>query len=180
MTKYISFLRGINVGGKRKILMSDLKKLYEHLGYSNITTYIQSGNVIFDFDKKINTRQLENEIQNSIFENYGFDVPVMIRSISEMKQSIASNPFRKTGNIEQLHLTFLKENPDPDKLENIKKFEYPPDKFIIDNKYVFILFSGKSSDSKLTNSFFEKKLNVRATNRNWKTVNKLFEIATNY
>src|ERR1035437_4521436 len=113
MSKYISILRGINVGGNRKILMADLKSLFEKLEFSNIQTYIQSGNVIFNSDQKRSNADLEQEIQQAIADTFGFDVPVIIRSAEEMTDSIANNPFWKVKDIDidRLHLTFLKELP---------------------------------------------------------------------
>lgn len=177
-TRYISILRGINVGGKRKILMADLRQLFEKLGYSNIITYIQSGNVIFDYERNAEAKKLEDEIQRIISKTYGFDVPVIVRTVDEIKHSISNNPFLDANEIERLHLTFLKEAPDRINLEQINEYSFPTDDFKIIGKEVFIFCSGKYSDSKLTNTFFEKKLKVSATTRNWKTVNKLFEIAT--
>jgi len=87
MSKYISILRGINVGGNRKILMADLKNLFEKLECTNIQTYIQSGNVIFDSGQKRSNADLEQKIQQSITENFGFDVPVIIRTAEELTES---------------------------------------------------------------------------------------------
>ena len=171
-------LRGINVGGKRKILMADLRQLFEKLGYSNISTYIQSGNVIFDYDRIVEAKELEEKIQEAIFDTYGFEVPVIIRSVNEIEHSILNNPFLDSNEIERLYLTFLKETPNTINLEKINEYNSPTDNFKIMDKDVFISCSGKYSDSKLTNTFFEKKLKVTATTRNWKTVNKLFQIAT--
>lgn len=178
MTRYISILRGINVGGKRKILMADLRQLFKKLGFSNTTSYIQSGNIIFDYEKNVEVKELEDKIQEAIFKAYGFEVPVIIRSVNEIEHSISNNPFLNSNEIERLHLTFLKETPDTINLEQINEYNFPSDDFNIMGKNVFIYCSEKYSDSKLTNTFFEKKLKVTATTRNWKTVNKLFEIAT--
>ena len=113
MTKYISILRGINVGGKRKILMADLRELYQSLGFENIITYIQSGNVIFDSKKKNAGSAFTKKIKAAIFEKYGFDVPVIIRSVEEIKNIIESNPYlKKEGvQIENLCVTFLSDVP---------------------------------------------------------------------
>jgi len=180
MTRYISILRGINVGGKRRILMSDLKRLFEDFGFIDITTYIQSGNVIFDCNVKKDNIELANKIEQSIMDSYEFKVPVIVRTINEIKQIKLNNPFLKIDTkIERLHLTFLNEIPNSDKLEKIKSYDFTPDKFEIINKDIYIFCSGKYSDSKLTNKFFENKLKITATTRNWNTVNKLYEIATN-
>ncbi|MCC9138964.1 DUF1697 domain-containing protein [Pontibacter silvestris] len=178
MNRKIAILRGINVGGKRKILMTELKSLCDNLGWENVGTYIQSGNLIFT-SNKTNT-ELENNLEKAITENFGFDVPVIVRSSKELQTSIDKNPFFDgDANIDQLHLTFLKEKPITENNEKTLTYNYEPDKFKIDGKDVFIFCSGKYHQSKLTNNFFENKLKVGATTRNWKTVLKLYELSKN-
>jgi len=178
MTKYITILRGINVGGARKVPMANLKVACEKSGFRNVQTYIQSGNVIFESDKKESNANLEQRIQESITETFGFDVPVIVRTAEEWTESIANNPFwkEKDADIDRLHLTFLKDLPDPEKLERINTFAFPPDKFEIIGKDVFVFCSAGYSDSKFTNQCFESKLGVQTTTRNWKTVMKLNEM----
>lgn len=178
MIRLIALLRGINVGGKRKILMADLKVLFTDLGFKNIETYIQSGNVLFDCDMSISAAEISTKIENAIATKFGFEVPIVISSIDEIKTAIETNPFLKDSEtqIEQLHLTFLKQVAEDSELENIKNFDYSPDKFHIQNRYAFIFCNGKYHESKLTNDFFEKKLKVSTTTRNWKTVLKLYEL----
>ena len=176
MTKHISILRGINVGGKRKILMADLKKLYAKLGFKNVISYIQSGNVIFEA-KENDQAKIEAKIYKAIKKAYDFEVPVVVRSAEEIAQIISNNPFTSKSEEESLHLTFLKEIPLDGNLEKIATYDYPPDKFKIVGKDVYIFCVGKYHKSKLTNNFFEKKLKVGATTRNWKTVNKLLELS---
>ena len=178
MTKYISILRGINVAGNRKILMADLKNLYLKLGFSNVITFIQSGNVIFDSGEGLPNDDTGQKIEQAIRETFKFDVPVIVRTTAEWAVSIASNPFwkEKDEDINRLHLTFLKELPVAEKLEKLKTIEFLPDKYQIIGQDVFIYCSGGYSDSKLTNQYFESKLGVSATTRNWKTVMKLHEL----
>ncbi|MFK7770565.1 MAG: DUF1697 domain-containing protein [Saprospiraceae bacterium] len=181
MTKYISILRGINVGGKRKILMADLRELYQSLGFENVITYIQSGNVIFESKKKNTNSTFTKKIKEAVFEKYGFDVPVIIRSVEEIKSIVENHPFEKKegAQVENLCLTFLSEIPSDENLEKINTYDYAPDLFQIIEDNVFLFIQGKYHQSKLTNNFFEKKLKVSATTRNWKTVNKLLELSTN-
>jgi uncharacterized protein (DUF1697 family) len=182
MIRYISILRGINVGGKRKILMADLKNLYQELGFCNITSYIQSGNIIFDTSKETDRKNIAENIKVAIFEQYGFDVPVIIRTVDELQESIAINPFTQNQDfdIERLCLTFLQDIPSTQKISSLPVFPDSPDKYEIINNDVFIWFAGKSHTSKLTNNLFEKYLATPASTRNWKTVQKLYEIATSY
>lgn len=178
MEKYISILRGINVGGQRKIPMADLKSLYEDLGFKEVITYIQSGNVIFE-SNKISVKVLEQMIEKKINETFNLIVPVVIRQIREMKNILTINPFVKMKgiDIDKLHITFLDEIPGQEVLININKYDYSPDKFIIKEKEVFLYCPGGYGKTKLSNNFFENKLKLKATTRNWKTVNKLVELS---
>lgn len=179
MTKYISILRGINVGGTRKIPMTGLKSALEKAGFQEVQTYIQSGNVIFD-SEETEARILEEKIQEIIAATFGFaDVPVIVRNSKEWAESIVNNPFLKENDpdIEKLHLTFLKELPSAENMEKIKSLDFLPDRFQIIGKDVFVYCENGYGRSKITNDFFEKKLKVSATTRNWKTVMKLHEIA---
>ena len=175
--RYISILRGINVGGNRKILMAALKSALEKVGFQDVQTYIQSGNVIFD-SKETDNRMLEVQIQEIIAETFGFDVPVIVRTSGEWAESIVNNPFLKENDqdIEKLHLTFLKDQPSSENLEKISSLEFLPDRFQVVGKEVFVYCKNGYGRSKITNDFFEKKLKVQATTRNWKTVLKLHEM----
>ncbi len=178
MNKKVAILRGINVGGNRKILMADLKLLFEELGFSNIITYIQSGNVLFNSNTE--NELLADQIEQAITANFGFDVPVIVRSAIELKKAIDTNPFYDAdADVNKLHLSFLKEKPTAENLQHTVSYNYEPDKFVIDGKEVFIFCENKYHESKLTNLFFEKKLKVGATTRNWKTVLKLMVLAQN-
>ena len=178
MNRRIAILRGINVGGKRKILMADLKALFEKMKFSNIIIYIQSGNVIFDLKKEISNLELAQKIENAIKREFEFDVPVIVRTPNEIEAIVNKNPFIKNNiGSEHLYLTFLNENPIKENQEKTESYDYEPDKFAINGKDVFVFCEGKYHKSKLTNNFFENKLKVRATTRNWKTVLKLLELS---
>jgi len=158
--------------------MADLKALFSELNFSKITTYIQSGNVIFDTDGKAEDLALSKRLEKAINERFGFDVPVIIRTANELEQAINQNPFFKGDpDLAHLHLTLLNEEPTPENQLQLQTYNYEPDKFVLDGKDVFIYCAGKYHESKLTNNFFEKKLKVSATTRNWKTVLKLVEIS---
>jgi uncharacterized protein (DUF1697 family) len=177
METIISILRGINVGGKNKIPMAELKTLYEKSGFKNVTTYIQSGNVVFWAEKK-EVDSLVGKISQMIFKKYGFNVPVIVRTVDEMQSVINKNPLLKNKGIdvEKLHVTFLSEIPAKENLEKIKAHEYKPDEYIIVDREVFIFCPNGYGNTKLSNTFFENKLKVTATTRNWRTVNELLRI----
>lgn len=168
MKTYISLLRGINVSGHKKIVMADLKKLYETLDFKNVTTYIQSGNVIFE---SATNKNLEQRIEKAISDTFTFEVPVIITTAAELKKIIENNPFIHEKNIdtEKLHVTFLAKEP---KIGTITA-HYEPDSFTIIGKAIYLYCPNGYGRTKLTNTFFEKKLDTQATTRNWKTVLKL-------
>lgn len=176
--KVISILRGINVGGNRKVPMVELKALYEELKFKNIVTYIQSGNVIFEANGS-DLKDLPKKIEQKIFSKYKFTVPVIIRTAAEMQSVINKNPFlkQKCIDVDKLHVTFLAEAPNGDNLNKIKGLSYEPDKYAIVSKEVYLYCPNGYGNTKLNNNFFENKLKVTATTRNWRTVNELLKIA---
>ena len=175
MQTYISILRSINVSGQKKILMADLKTLIETLEFKEVFTYIQSGNVVFKSDGNLPDMGLAKKIEAAIEKKYGFQVPVIIRNIEELDKVISNNPFLA---IEKLHVTFLSQAPKENNIKSIENIDFSPDRFFIKGKEVFLHIPESYGETKLSNKFFENKLKVTATTRNWKTVNKLFEIAS--
>ena len=177
--KYISILRGINVSGQKKIKMIDLRSLYEKLGFENILTYIQSGNVIFESKEK-NKAVLKGNLEKIIENNYQFHIPVEIRSNSELSKIIGDCPFGtvdldKDGT--KVLLTFLSSSPKKSNINDLLKHVSLPEQLVVKGKEVYIYCPDGYGKSKLNNNFIEKKLGVEATTRNWKSVHKLYELS---
>jgi len=174
MVTYISILRGINVSGQKKIKMVELKKLYESLGFTNVQTYIQSGNVIFSSRDK-NISDLTTKIEEKIKITFGFDVPVLIRTKEEIKKVINNIPFANKE-IDKLCVTFLATTTTLSPIEEINKIKDQAEEFFISEKEVYLYLPNGAARTKLTNNFFERKLKVTATSRNWKTIITLFTL----
>jgi len=157
--------------------MVELKALYEKAGFKKVVTYIQSGNVIFSADK-VDMNSLPDVIQQFIFKKYGFHVPVIVRTVAEMHTVVNTNPMLKNKgvDIEKLHVTFLSGKAQKENLEKIAAYKYPPDEYIIGGKEVFVYCPNGYGNTKLSNTFFENKLKVTATTRNWRTVNELLRL----
>ena len=178
MTTYISILRGINVSGQKLIKMADLQKTYQKLGFGSITTYVQSGNVVFT-EKKATPKELAASITKQIAKDFGFQVPVIVFSINTLKQIIASNPFIKDRENDTafLHVTFLSSPPPKFDEKTIEEKKQSGEAIAFTNMAVYLYCPNGYGKTKLTNSFLETKLQVSATTRNWKTANELARIA---
>ncbi len=175
MTIFISMLRGINVSGQKKIKMEELKKLYESIGFKNIQTYIQSGNVVFDSSDS-DTLELSSIISQKIKDHFGFDVTVIIRTKEEINKVIDNTPF-VNKDINKLGVVFLSGTPTLSPTEEINKHKDDSEEFFISGKEIYLYLPNGFGRTKLSNNFFERKLKLSATSRNWRTVIKLVEIA---
>ena len=176
--KYISILRGINVSGQKKIKMADLKSLYESLEFEEVTTYIQSGNVIFSSKLK-NKSDIAKSIELALEEKFGFQVPVQIRTVQEISKVISAIPFDDVNladNDTKVLVTFLSSKPSKSDSDNIQKYVIEPERLIINNTHVYLFCPNGYGKTNLSNSFIEHKLNKSSTTRNWKTVCKLHEL----
>jgi uncharacterized protein (DUF1697 family) len=178
MPTYVSLLRGINVGGARKVRIEELKRLYGSLGFEGVRTYIQSGNLVFR-SRSNEAGELEKIIQGKIQDLFGFDVTVILRTREELERLISRNPFIKTKarEIDKLHVTFLSEIPAKQAVESFDLAKNGKDRYTMADREIFLYCPDGYGRTKLTNSAFESKLGVRATTRNWATVNRLSEMA---
>ena len=173
-------LRGINVSGQRMIKMADLKALYSSLGLNDVETYIQSGNVVFHASN-VDAKRLSATIEHALMKQFGYPVSVFVRNKTEFKNIIGNNPFLKQKNIDlaKLHVTFLAQQPLGKIIEDLYRIEYGSDQFVSYGREIYLHCPGGYGKTKLNNHFFEIKLSVKATTRNWNTVTTLYEMATN-
>ena len=173
---YLALLRGINLGPKNKISMPDLAELFSRAGCTDVRTYIQSGNVIFEGAVKLVDR-LPELIAKEIQKRFGHKVPVLLRTTREMGEVIRQNPFLKVGATEDvLHVMFLADLPKPGAVKSLDPDRSPPSRFIVRGKEVYLLFPAGFARTKLTSSYFDSKLGTIGTVRSWRTVNKLLEL----
>ena len=160
---WVCLLRGVNVGGNRKVKMDELRALFESLGCTHVRTILQSGNVIFDAKSK--PRDLESHLGTQ----------VVLRTQEEIRKVIAANPFPSEAESDpaRLHVVFLSAPLPSD--EPLRKVALPEEKFVVRGKEIYIYFAHGAGRSKLAESLTEKKLGVICTARNWNTVRKLAE-----
>jgi uncharacterized protein (DUF1697 family) len=172
-------LRGINVSGHNPIKMAELKKLYETIGFQDVKTYIQSGNIVFKTTGNQLSKDVSVTIESAILEQFGFHVPVITRSPEELLGIINGNPFRNADNtvFDKIYITFLEDIPLQELTVNINPLGFLPDRFVITGREIYISCTSGYGTTKLSNTFFENKLKMKATTRNWKTIRALVEMA---
>lgn len=181
MTIYIALLRGINVGGKNMIKMAELKKVLEGIGLKEVQTYIQSGNVLLK--SKEEEKVLQDMIQKAITAAFGFQIPVVLRTASELEEILRNCPFSPEeiaeaeagSDAESLYVAMLAQTPSEAGMAAIQVYKNEEEAYHILGRDVYLLFRNSIRNSKLANNL--QKLDASATTRNWKTMNKLAELA---
>ncbi len=178
MSVYIALLRGVNVG-QNIIKMERLRELWLHLGFKNVTTYVQSGNVVFEAEGS--PLNWSPAIQQRLAGETRLPVAVILRTPAEFRRIIARNPFLSEEGIDcsKLHVTFLSRAAGKDALKKLSALNAGIDRFHLSGKEVYLHCPDGYGRSKLSNNALEKVLSLRATTRNWNTVTKLYEIASN-
>jgi uncharacterized protein (DUF1697 family) len=177
MTTYIAFLRGINVGGQKKIPMSQLKTMLESLGFSEVSTYIQSGNIVLKSSVSLPPKVSEI-IREGIVKDFGFGVPVLVTSLPELDEIINGCPFEEPYTLEtkKWYYVLLLEPPSNKLAYALRQEEFPNEHFVISEKCVYLRCGQGHGQTKCNNNFFEKKLKVTATTRNHRTMMTLLEM----
>jgi uncharacterized protein (DUF1697 family) len=166
-------LRGVNVGG-RGLAMADFSAALTGLGYDRVTTYVQSGNAVVRAPGT--AKGVTTAVAGMLAEEFGLDVPVLVRSRTELTEVVAGNPFLdREDDPTKLHVTFLAVRPGASRIE-------PPagtgrDTFEVAGREVYLHCPGGYGRTKLTNDFFERRLGVVATTRNWRSVVALSDLA---
>jgi uncharacterized protein (DUF1697 family) len=177
MPVYVSLLRAVNVGG-RKLAMPDLRALYEAHGHVDVVTYVQSGNVVSRTSAR-SASAVARTISAAIADQLGLDVEVLVRTPKELRAVLSHNPFlRQTRpDLKTLHVTFLASRPDAALVAALDEHAFSPDEFRVHQREVYVSCPNGYGRTKINNMWFERKLKVPATTRNWTTVTKLVELA---
>jgi uncharacterized protein (DUF1697 family) len=179
MQTCISLLRGVNMAGHNSIKMAGLTQLYKDIGFNDAETYIQSGNVIFTGVDDISVPEVSVKIEKAILERFSCNIAVMIRTLDEMRQLLSVNPYLKEENFDpsKMAVIFLYEKTTADQIQKVMNIDYPPDKFKIAGSEIFIYCPNGFGRTKLYTNFFEKKMDVTGTARNWKSITTLLQMA---
>ena len=172
---YVALLRGINVGGKNKLPMATLAKIFSDEKCVEVSTFIQSGNVIFDAPKK-DAATIGARVTRRIAGELGLDVPVVIRAAGELATVPARNPFAGADENE-LHVMFLADAPPPSRARALDPARSPGDSFALVGRDLYLRLPNGVGRTKLSNAYFDKALDTVSTGRNWRTVLKLIELS---
>ncbi|MEG3656627.1 DUF1697 domain-containing protein [Arenibacter palladensis] len=177
MTNYIVLLRGINVSGQRKIKMSQLKVLLESLGFSEVSTYIQSGNIVLKSALPMSA-EVAQIIKEGIYKTFGFDVPVLAKTLPELEEIIKHSAFMALDESEskKWYYVLLQETPKRELIKSLQQEQFPNEQFTIAKSCVYLRCDQGYGKTKCDNNFFENKLKVSATTRNHRTMMKLLEM----
>lgn len=173
---YIALLRAINVGGTKKLLMAELRAMFEAAGCTDVRTYIQSGNVVFRAEEAL-AQRIPELIEAEIAVGKGFQVPVVTRSAAEWSDVVAGNPFLAAGaDPAHLHVGFLADAPTAARIAELDPDRSPQDAFEVRGREVYLHFPNGTARSKLTVDYFDRTLGTTITIRNWRTVGKLLDM----
>lgn len=183
----IALLRGINVAGARPLPMAELRALCtDELGLRDVRTYIASGNLFFTSDR--DAAEDAARLKTAIDARWGYDVPVVTRTLSELRAIRAANPFPEAPDDKWLHVVFLDRDPrtgrqresDADaaaRVDGLDPDRAPGDRYAVVGREVYCWYANGSGRSKLTLDWMERQMKVTGTGRNWRTLNKLIDIA---
>ena len=174
---YVALIRGINVGGHNRISMAELRSVFSSLGHQDVTTLIQSGNVVFGSGAG-DAAAVAREIELRLAADFGLGVSVLLRTPPELAQVAGNNPFlADEADLSRLHALFLNALPAAGAVDALDPSRSPPDRFSVRGREIYLHYPNGAGRSRLTVGYFESRLGIGATARNWNTVLRLVELA---
>lgn len=176
--RYAALLRGINVGGNKKLAMADLRQLLAGLGYDTVATYLQSGNAVFSSAGQPPSK-LAAAIEKRIAADLAATVRVMVRTADELADVVSRSPLPDgPENPSRFFVAFLSGAPEPQAVKDIEAQDFGPDRIWVSGAEAYLWCPNGAGQTLLTNNAVEKRLSVAATSRNWNTVNKLVSLTS--
>ena len=177
MITHLALLRGINVSGHNMIKMDALKTTLESIGFQNVQTYIQSGNVFVDCEEE-NPSKVGFQIKQEIFKVFGHEVPIVVIAKNDLEACFKNNPFLNVTDtdIKKLYVAFISIALKTTSINDLKMSQVKPDEAHIDGNKIFIKYDVGAGKTRFDQKYIEKKLNVTATIRNWNTVTQLLKM----
>lgn len=177
MTKYIVLLRGVTPTGKNKVPMAQLRQLLSDNGFSNVQTWIQSGNVILD--SMLSHKEVGEKVNRIIKEGIGADLKIIVKTPDEVKTVLAENPFAQGHDISRVFFALFNDLPDQSLVADFQALDFGEDKFAITPHAIYLFVPESFAKTKLNNNFLERKLKIDVTIRNFNTLSKLTLLCDN-
>lgn len=175
MNTYIALLKGINVGGHKKVPMAELRELLSKSGFKNVQTYIQSGNVILQSFEK-NTQKIEVTIKKAILDSFGFEVSVLVLTRFNLKRIFDDSPFSEEKK-KASYFMMLHDTPDDELVKEASEKVYEGEEYKIIKDCIYYYCEKGFGKAKFNANFFERKLKTFATARNYNTMVKLLSLS---
>ncbi len=177
LTRQVALLRGINVGGHKRVPMPDLRALAEELGHEEVATHVQSGNLVSTVPDRPEAEAVR-ELEEAIAERFGFAVPVVLRTRDELAAVVAANPLADVATEpKRHHVLFLADAVDPGRLEALAAADHAPDVVVAEGRELHLWTPDGIRDSKLARKLTDARLGTTVTARNWRTVEALLALA---
>jgi uncharacterized protein (DUF1697 family) len=176
MTQYVALLRGINVGGNKKVPMAELRELLAELGYENIATLLNSGNAVFDARGSV--AEVQKQFESAIVDRFGFEVDVVFRTLKQIDAVLNYDPFDGVADDDSRYMVcFLSSKPDAAAAKKLKAEDFAPELLEIKGTELYAWCPNKINDSPLLKAAGKAKLADHMTARNFRTVRKIAELA---
>ena len=177
MFTHLALLRGINVSGHNMMKMDALQSMLESVGFKNVQTYIQSGNVFVDSEEE-SAASVGFKIKQEIFKAFGHEVPVVVISKEDLESCFKNSPYLSEKDIDskKLYVAFLSNTLRSESINDLKISQFKPDEAVIYGNKIFIKYAVGAGKTRLDQKYIEKKLNLIATIRNWNTVTQLLKM----
>jgi uncharacterized protein (DUF1697 family) len=177
MARQVALLRGVNIASRNRIAMADLREVVEGLGYADVKTLLMSGNAVFSSTDRPDAAAAK--IRAALKKQLGLDVGVLGRSCAEMARIVDRNPLHgKATNPKRYSVVFLSGKPDARVLREVDAAKYEPELFEAHGKEIYAWWPDGLRQARLTHAFWERRLGLTATARNWNTVEKLLAMAS--
>jgi len=173
-TGYAVLLRAVNLGSHNKVAMPKLRELLAERGYPDVQTYVQSGNIVLS---GTSPAAVEADVVAALRDGFGLDIEVMIRSRADLAKVVKGNPFLEPAeDPTRVHVNFLAAQPAKDKVAALDPEEFDPERFAVGDRCLYQFYPGGFGRSKMAAAPWERRLGVRGTNRNWRTVTALLDM----
>jgi uncharacterized protein (DUF1697 family) len=176
MPRQVALLRGINIRSVRRVSMPELRELLTELGYDDVRTLLQSGNIVLGSDKAPD--KLARALERQIADRLGVETDVIVRTRDELAEVVERNPLAEVADDPRRYqVSFLSAEPDAEVVRELSELDVAPERVIVSGREVYAWHPNGLQRSALAKLLTDKKLGVTATARNWNTVTKLLELA---